>query len=306
MLSLEQVSYQYTKAKTCALNGVSLALAPGEIVGLLGPNGAGKTTLISLLSGTLALQQGRITVDGLPFARSRSANPATISLAPQALAFYPTLTVIENLTFFGQLASKQSLAARRDRALAFCQLQQFTQQQARSLSGGLQRRLNLAITLMSAPRYLLLDEPTVGVDPQSRAFILDSVKRLAQDGMGIIYTSHYMAEVEALADRLVIMDHGQVLQQGTLDSLLAQHNQLSIRQRGVTHAAARQLLGQWAAVVEDTHSADAMHILLKPGVGAGQVLAKLEGAGANISQIDYGKPDLASLFLGLTHRALRD
>ncbi len=301
MLSLRELHFRYPQAARAALAGVSFDLNRGEIVGLLGPNGAGKTTLISHLAGNLPIQQGQISVDGESLQQSRSKNPARIAIAPQEYAFYPTLTVQENLHCFGAISSTQNLSSRIERALTFAQLDNFRQQQARTLSGGLKRRLNLAIATLADPDYILLDEPTVGVDPQSRSFLLDAVRQLATQGTGIIYTSHYMEEVEALANRVVIIDHGAVLRQGTLDELLAQGQPaLKFVQNGLSDDAVQTVLQAFGKFQS------ANQLLLNPDSTPSQALAALERAGAQITHAEFGRFNLEQLFMQLTQRSLRD
>jgi ABC-2 type transport system ATP-binding protein len=301
MLSLRELHFRYPHAQKAALAGVSFDLNRGEVVGLLGPNGAGKTTLISHLAGILPIQQGQISVDGETLQQSRSNNPSRIAIAPQEYAFYPTLTVQENLRCFGAISSTKDLSARIERALAFAQLDSFRHQQARTLSGGLKRRLNLAIATLADPDYILLDEPTVGVDPQSRSFLLDAVRQLTAQGTGIIYTSHYMEEVEALADRVVIIDHGKVLRQGTLDELLAQGQPiLKFLQNQLSDDNVRITLRPYGTL-QSPHQ-----LLLGPGCTPSQALSALEKAGAHITSAEFGRFNLEQLFMQLTQRSLRD
>ncbi|MEA3192236.1 MAG: linearmycin/streptolysin transport system ATP-binding protein, partial [Betaproteobacteria bacterium] len=194
----------------------------GGIFGLLGPNGAGKTTLISILAGQLRAPAGSVTLDGAPLDEVRRREPASLGLVPQEFAFYPMLTSAENLRFFGAV---QGLGGARLRervaaVAAFARIENVLARRAGELSGGLRRRLNLAIGLLTEPRILLLDEPTVGVDPQSRSFLLDSIRGLAGAGKTIVYTSHYMEEVEAICDHVAIIDAGKVLREGALSDLL--------------------------------------------------------------------------------------
>jgi len=222
MLKIEALSFRYAGGDEPVLREVSLAIPSGGIFGLLGPNGAGKTTLISILCGQLRAQSGRISVDGLALEELRRREPAALGLVPQELAFYPMLTCAENLRFFGGV---QGLAGARLRervgaVAAFARIENVLARRAGQLSGGLRRRLNLAIGLLTEPRILLLDEPTVGVDPQSRAFLLESIRALAAAGRTIVYTSHYMEEVEALCDHVAIIDAGRVLREGALAELL--------------------------------------------------------------------------------------
>lgn len=301
MLSLHDIHFRYSHAPGAALAGISFNVNRGEILGLLGPNGAGKTTLISHLAGILSIQQGHITVDGDSLQQARRKNPSCIAIAPQEYAFYPTLTVKENLQCFGAISTTKNLAARIERALAFAQLEQFSQQRALTLSGGLKRRLNLAIATLSDPDYILLDEPTVGVDPQSRAFLLEAVQQLATSGVGIIYTSHYMEEVETLADRVVIIDHGTMLRQGSLDDLLAQGQPiLKFLQSGLSDAAVQNALQPYGTMQSP------QQLLLNSNYSPSLALGALEQAGAQISHAEFGRFNLEQLFMQLTQRSLRD
>jgi ABC-2 type transport system ATP-binding protein len=226
MLAIHRLGYRYPGAGDAALDDVSFDARRGEVLGLVGPNGAGKTTLIAHLAGLLDIQRGEISIDGRPLAEERARRPTRIAIAPQEYAFYPTLTVLENLDCFagvGGLAGAER-RARIAECLAFAQIERHAGTRADRLSGGLKRRLNLAIALLHHPELLLFDEPTVGVDPQSRAFLLESVRKLADQGCAVIYTSHYMEEVEAIADRVVFLDQGRVIEQGPLGDLLARAN----------------------------------------------------------------------------------
>jgi ABC-2 type transport system ATP-binding protein len=221
MLSVDGVSFRYAGGDEPVLRQLSISVPAGGIFGLLGPNGAGKTTLISILAGQLRAH-GSITVDGTPLEELRRREPASLGLVPQELAFYPMLTCAENLRFFGGVQGLGG-ARLRERVAAvatFARIENVLARRAGELSGGLRRRLNLAIGLLTEPSILLLDEPTVGVDPQSRAFLLESIRGLAAAGRTIIYTSHYMEEVEAICERVAIIDAGQVLREGTLAELL--------------------------------------------------------------------------------------
>lgn len=301
MLGLSEIHYSYPNASSPALDGVSFAVARGEILGLLGPNGAGKSTLISQLAGVLPMQQGRITVDGEPLLQARKKNPGRIAVAPQEFAFYPTLTVQENLECFAALCAKNHRPARIKRALAFTQLERFSRQSAHTLSGGLKRRLNLAIAILSEPEYLLLDEPTAGVDPQSRAFLLDAVRQLACDGVGVIYTSHYMEEVESVASHVVIIDHGKVLRAGSLNDLLAQGQAiLTFAQTGLSPEAVQSILQAHGQLQSP------QQLLLDASSTASRALSALEQAGARIEHAEFGRFNLEQLFMQLTHRSLRD
>jgi len=222
MLKVDSVSFRYAGGEEPVLRQLSIDVPAGGIFGLLGPNGAGKTTLISILAGQLHAASGRITVDDAPLEDLRRREPASLGLVPQEFAFYPMLSCAENLRFFGgvQGLGGARLRERVAAVAAFARIENVLARRAGELSGGLRRRLNLAIGLLTEPRVLLLDEPTVGVDPQSRSFLLDSIRALAGEGRTILYTSHYMEEVEAICDRVAIIDAGRVLRQGTLAELL--------------------------------------------------------------------------------------
>ena len=215
MIRVEGVSFRYPGAERDSLQGVSLTIPTGSLFGLIGPNGAGKTTLISLITGLLPLQTGSITLDG------DGNHGKSIGYIPQEYAFYPNLSARENLEFFaGVQGLKGAECQRRIRdCLAFCQLETVANQRAGRFSGGLKRRLNIAIGLLKDAPILFFDEPTVSIDPQSRAFILGQIQVLRERGKTILYTSHYMEEVEQLCDHLAIIDHGQLLCQGTLAEL---------------------------------------------------------------------------------------
>jgi ABC-2 type transport system ATP-binding protein len=224
---LELVDLRKSHGPTLALDGVSLRVEPGEIVGLLGPNGAGKTTLVSITSGLLAPDRGevRLSLPGVSGSPRDAAVRRHIGLAPQSLAIYPELSAIENLEFFARLSgcSAAQTRTRVDWALAFVDLGERKDARVKTYSGGMARRLNLAVALVHDPALLLLDEPTVGVDPQSRIHLLDNVVQLRTEGKAVLYTTHYMEEAERICDRVAIMDHGKLLALDRTDALLAAH-----------------------------------------------------------------------------------
>lgn len=302
MLAIEGLVHRYAASGAPALAGVTLHARRGQVLGLLGPNGAGKTTLISHLTGALRPQAGRIDVDGEPLAVVRARTPTRIAVAPQELAFYPVLSVRENLACFSAAAGLRGprRAQRIAACLAFAQLEVFADVRAERLSGGLKRRLNLAIALLAEPEFLLLDEPTVGVDPQSRAFMLDAIRALADGGTAVVHTSHYMEEIEAIADRVLILDRGHVLREGALDDLLAEGaTLLTLRAEGLDAARLRR----WGEVEQGP---DPWCLRLHAGQRAAGVLAALESEGIAVQQAEFGRASLEQLFMALTHRALRD
>ncbi|HWH31108.1 MAG TPA: ABC transporter ATP-binding protein [Egibacteraceae bacterium] len=205
-----------------AVDGVGFTIAEGEAYGLLGPNGAGKTTTISMLCGLLSPDAGHVEVAGHRMDAEPFAAKALIGYVPQELALYPDLSARENLTFFGRVQglSGAELRARVAHALEVAGLVDRAGDRVEAYSGGMKRRVNIAVGLLHRPKLLVLDEPTVGVDPQSRAAILDTVQALNADGMALLYTSHYMEEVERVCHRIGILDEGRLIAEGTHDELV--------------------------------------------------------------------------------------
>lgn len=221
-ITVNNISFTYACETRPALDDISLSINSGSCFGLLGPNGAGKSTLLALLTGILTPQRGEILIHGNPLTNTKKLHEK-ISLVPQDYAFYPTLTARENLDCFAGLynlcgAQKKQ---RIDFAVQVCGLDELLDRRASACSGGVRRRLNLALGLLNQPEILFLDEPTVGIDAQSRYFILESIQRLQREGMTIIYTSHYMEEIQSICDTLAIIDHGKLLLQDTLTNVLA-------------------------------------------------------------------------------------
>jgi len=210
-----ELIYRYPGQDQDALCGIDLTLERGEAIGLLGPNGSGKSTLISLLTGLRQPQQGTITIN--------IQDRRRVAWVPQEYAFYPDLTCRENLRFFVAMLSLQRDEAKRriEAAIETCRLGEFVERRAQHCSGGVRRRLNLAIALLQQPDILLLDEPTVGVDPQSRAFLLERVRELVAAGTTVLYATHYMEEVSAVCSGILLLDHGKILAEGSLANLLA-------------------------------------------------------------------------------------
>jgi ABC-2 type transport system ATP-binding protein len=303
MLSIDSISYRYREAAAPALQNVSLNVPAGGVYGLLGPNGAGKTTLISLLAGLLTAADGQISLDGLPLAAARAANPRAIALVPQDYAFYPMLSVVENLHFFGGVLGLKGseLKVRSDFAIDFARLEQVVGKRAEQLSGGLRRRLNLAIGLLGQPQLLLLDEPTVGVDPQSRHFLLDSIAALPAAGTTVIYTSHYMEEVEAICQRIAIIDQGAVLAEGTLADILQTPEPL------LDLHLAQPLPEALASRYQASAQAPLKYRLKLPSTGAlPRLLDELAAAGCEVRDLNLGQHNLEQVFMHLTKRSLRD
>lgn len=303
MLNIDGVSYRYRDAPTPSLQNVSLNIPAAGVYGLLGPNGAGKTTLISVLSGLLTVTDGLITLDGIPLAEVRSKNPRAIALVPQDYAFYPMLTVAENLRFFGGVLGLggTELKSQSESAIAFARLEQVIGKRAEQLSGGLRRRLNLAIGLLGKPQLLLLDEPTVGVDPQSRHFLLDSIAALPATGTTVIYTSHYMEEIEAICQKIAIVDQGQVLAEGTLSDILRSPEPL------LEIGLEQQLPVGIAQRYSATHIGEQKYRLILPSTATLQnLLDELASTGCSVRNLSLGQHDLEQVFMRFTNRSLRD
>ncbi|HSJ60977.1 MAG TPA: ABC transporter ATP-binding protein, partial [Jiangellaceae bacterium] len=216
-----------------AVDGVSLHIEAGETYGLLGPNGAGKTTTINILTGLLEPDEGTVTVAGTPIRPGSTAGKSAIGLVPQDIAIYPDLTGEENLRFFASLYGlpRAQTKARIDEILEVIGLSDRRKDRTNKYSGGMKRRLNIGIGLLNRPELLVLDEPTVGVDPQSRNAILESVESLSGEGMAVLYTTHYMEEAQRLCDRVGIIDHGRLVAEGThreLVSLIHEEDRIAL------------------------------------------------------------------------------
>jgi ABC-2 type transport system ATP-binding protein len=293
------------------VDDVGFTIAPGETYGLLGPNGAGKTTTISMICGLLRRDGGVVTVVGHDLDSAPGAVKAAIGYVPQDLAIYPDLTAAENLRFFGRLQGMRGpgLAARTDEVLETIGLTDRADDRTDSFSGGMKRRLNIGIGLLHEPRLLVLDEPTVGVDPQSRDAILASVERLGAGGIGVLYTTHYMEEAERLCDRVGIIDHGRLVAEGTrreLVDLIGEQDHVRLGLEGGEARVAEVLLA-----LPEVLTAVATDHVLDLGLADSHrslpaILAAAGDAGARVLSVEVVEPDLERVFLHLTGRALRD
>jgi ABC-2 type transport system ATP-binding protein len=294
-----------------AVDGVSFTVAKGELYGLLGPNGAGKTTIMSMLSGLLAPDEGRIRFDTIDLAAFPLKVKAQLGVVPQEPALYENLSARENLQFWGGLygLSGARLTHAVDRVLDVVGLTDRAKDPVKEYSGGMKRRINLALGLVHAPRAVLMDEPTVGIDPQARLNILEAVKQVAAGGTTVIYTTHYLEEAEQLCDRIAIMDHGKILAEGTLDELKSRVGGRDIvTVRGSFDAAAivprlDALAGVQVASVEPGRLVVSVE---GSGRGAVDLLGRVLAEGLAIDGISIQPPSLNTLFLNLTGRELRD
>ena len=296
---------------TVAVDGVSLQVSAGETYGLLGPNGAGKTTTISMICGLLEADAGEVVVAGQRLTTRSVEAKAAIGYVPQELAIYPDLTARENLRFFAQLygMAPGGSRARVEEVLDVIGLADRADDQARTYSGGMQRRLNIGIGLLHRPRLLVLDEPTVGVDPQSRNAILESVEHLSSEGMAVLYTTHYMEEAERLCDRIGIVDLGQVKAEGTraeLVALVGQHDRVVIEASGGLERAADAMASLPGVVAASAADGSLALIVDDARTLLPELLRAATDAGASVRGVDVDQPDLEAVFLHLTGRALRD
>ncbi|MBF8186920.1 ABC transporter ATP-binding protein [Nonomuraea sp. K274] len=292
-----------------AVDGLKLCVAQGEAYGLLGPNGSGKSTTIGMIVGVLAPDSGIARVHGHDVWRQPRQAKGLVGYVPQEVALYPDLTGRENLRYFGRLFGLRGrrLAERVSALLDVVGLADRADQLLGTYSGGMQRRINIAAGLVHEPSVLILDEPTVGVDPQSRNAILESVQRLVADGMTVLYTSHYMEEVEKVCDRVGVIDHGRILAEGTPEELmgmLAPGGRTEIEVEGDVRAAEAAV----AALAGVTVTAHRSRLLIAWGEGADRladVLRALDGV-VTVVRTEAVRPTLEEVFLQLTGTSLRD
>jgi ABC-2 type transport system ATP-binding protein len=294
-----------------AVSGVSFRAERGETIGLLGPNGAGKTTTVSIVAGLLSADSGEVLIDGRQVKSDTDPVKLKIGLVPQDMALYDQLSARDNLTFFAALYSISGAKAKQaiDDALNLVGLADRAGDKVGTFSGGMKRRLNLAAALLHDPEILLLDEPTVGVDPQSRNAIFDNLEALQKRGKTLIYTTHYMEEAERLCDRIVIVDHGRVIADDTLQGLhrlLPITNVIAIELDRVDGFAPQAVLA-----LPEVKSAELSDGTLRVGVhdlsgGAPGVLRWLTENGHAYHHFSSEQPDLETVFLTLTGRSLRD
>src|SRR5271155_1468961 len=295
-----------------AVAEVSFAAAPGEVLGLLGPNGAGKSTTISMLAGLMRPDGGSIHIDGIALGTGADPTKRRLGLVTQEIALIDELSARMNLEFFGGLYGLKGrlLAARIAAALELTSLGDRARDAPKEFSGGMRRRLNIACALLHEPQILLLDEPTVGVDPQSRNAIFETIEVLAGEGRTLIYTTHYMEEVERLCDRIVIIDHGKVLADDTLPGLLASApvaSMLTLKYDlppdAVALAEIAGLAGVSGVELKGTELSVSAADL---GTAAPRVLERLAARGFSCQELTSRRSNLEDVFLALTGRTLRD
>jgi ABC-2 type transport system ATP-binding protein len=294
-----------------AVRDVSFDVQVGEIFSLLGPNGAGKSTAISMLACLLAPTQGEAWVMGHSILRQSMAVKAAIGVVPQDIALYDDLSARENLNFWGKMYNLRGVALQQrvDEVLDMVGLADRQKGRVEKFSGGMKRRLNIGVALLHKPQVVIMDEPTVGIDPQSRRNILDSVKDLNRQGMTVLYTTHYMEEAQELSDHIAIMDQGKLIAHGTHDELVKIVGELD-RVDLTVNAEPEQLLESWRATegVHQVSTEDGTLTLLVDD--SNLVLPRLfelaTQAGVRITSLEIQEPNLETVFLHLTGRALRD
>ncbi len=294
-----------------AVDGVGFRIAPSETYGLLGPNGAGKTTTISMICGLLERDGGTVVVGGRPVDIGTAEAKNAIGYVPQELAIYPELTATENLRYFGQLYGMggTDLKRRIGEVLEIIGLDDRAGERTDQFSGGMKRRLNIGIGLLHQPSLLVLDEPTVGVDPQSRNAILSSVEELGRKGMAILYTTHYMEEAERLCDRVGIIDEGRIRAEGTrreLVSLIGQRDRIELSATGDLAGAAEAVQPMDGVEGASVHEGGLSLIVVDARRILPRILDAIGANGASVNSVGIVEPDLEAVFLHLTGRALRD
>ena len=309
LLRVTQLSKSY--GARLAVDQVSFDVQQGQTVGLLGPNGAGKSTTVSMICGLLRADSGSVAMDGAPIGQGRNSAKRKIGYVPQELALYEDLSALENLKLFGALYGLKGapLKARCEQVLALVNLVDRAADKPATFSGGMKRRLNIAAALLHDPQLLILDEPTVGVDPQSRNAIFETLEQLKRAGRSLIYTSHYMEEVERLADHIVIIDHGKVLANESPDALyrrLPAQAALRVELAQAPAGELLELLHQQPGVGSVRVDGLALDIGLAGAEQAAPLLAWLAAQGSAPLHFATAKTKLEDIFLNLTGRSLRD
>ena len=308
LLQVDRLSKSYGAVR--AVDGVSFTVTPGEIYGLLGPNGAGKTTTISMICGLLRPDAGSVAVGGRPFAADPQAAKRLMGVVPQDLALYEELSAAENLLFWGRLAGLDAKTARLRTAelLEALSLSDRAKDAVKTFSGGMKRRVNLGCALLHRPQLLLLDEPTVGIDPQARLNILEFIRGLRASGTAVLYTTHYLEEAESLCDRIGIVDHGRMHAEGTLRQL----------QERLGGDRLFTLEGAWAGAQPDTwprfhehfrvlqHSDRQLVVAALGERDPADCLRELLALPVQVENVTLKRPSLNEVFLQLTGRDLRE
>jgi ABC-2 type transport system ATP-binding protein len=292
-----------------ALKGISFDIQQGECYGLLGPNGAGKTTTISIMSTIVEPNEGEVSIAGYDLKKNPLKCKKNIGVVTQEIALYNELSAYDNLLFWGSLYNvpKSELTKRIDEIVNLLGLADRKHDKVKTYSGGMKRRINIASALLHKPNVLLMDEPTVGIDPQSRNLIFEVVEKLRKDGMTIVYTTHYMEEAERLCDRIGIIDNGEIVAQGTLDELRASGSMKETVVISFTNLSDERfniIVNDWKDL---QHFDDTIHFYsMNIQVDLSKIILKCSEVGLDIRHIDIRKINLETIFLSLTGKQLRD
>lgn len=307
MITVNDLRKSY--GNTEALKGISFSIRQGEFYGLLGPNGAGKSTTIGIMSTLVAPDKGSVTIDGNDLAKNPMQCKQVIGVVPQEIALYNELTAVDNLVFWGSLygVKKDTLMQRIEATLKLFGLYERRNDKIKAYSGGMKRRINIASALLHQPKVLFMDEPTVGIDPQSRNLIFEVVEKLHKDGMTIVYTTHYMEEAERFCDRIGIIDNGTIIAQGTLDELKQQGGEkesLVISGNGISEEQLTKLKAAGYTVALSEEKLTFLSADLKTEMP--KMIVACNDLGIDIAHIDIRRVNLETVFLSLTGKQLRD
>ncbi len=307
MISVSNLRKKYDAAE--ALKGISFEIQKGEFFGLLGPNGAGKTTTISILSTIVEPSQGEISIAGFDLKKNPTACKKNIGVVPQEIALYNDLSAFDNLLFWGSLyqVPVEVLKKRIDEMLHLFGLYERRNEKIKTYSGGMKRRINIAAALLHQPQIIFMDEPTVGIDPQSRNLIYEVIAKLHQEGMTFVYTTHYMEEAERFCDRIGIMDNGQIIAQGTLEelkSLSKIDETIVVSFSNLDDVLFQQLATTHNSIVREDGVVRFLSSDAKADLST--VILECNRIGLSITHIDIQGVNLETIFLSLTGKQLRD
>jgi ABC-2 type transport system ATP-binding protein len=311
MNAIEVLDLHKSFGETKAVQGVSFDVRQGEIYSLLGPNGAGKTTTISMLSCLLRPNAGDARVMGHSVREDSMGVKSALGFVPQEIAVYEDLTARENLTFWGKMYGLRggALKSRVNEVLDIIGLQERAKERVGKYSGGMKRRVNIGVALLHKPQVIYMDEPTVGIDPQSRRNILDSVVALKDQGMTVLYTTHYMEEAQELSDHIGIMDHGKLIASGTheeLVKLVGEQTRIDL----TLNVPAENVLETWQKVEGvarvSAENGTVSALVTDSNAVLPRLFESIAGQAARITSVDIREPNLEAVFLHLTGRALRD
>ncbi|MEH7246200.1 ABC transporter ATP-binding protein [Neobacillus niacini] len=310
MLSVQELKKSFGKFD--AVKGVSFSIEKGESFSLLGPNGAGKSTIINMITGLFPPSSGEIQINGIDVIKNAKQAQKIIGVVPQEIALYETLSAKENLKFWGRMydLSGKELEKSVDEVLEIIGLTDRAKDKVSTFSGGMKRRVNIGAAILHQPEVLIMDEPTVGIDPQSRNHILETVKRLNNEGMTIIYTSHYMEEVEYLCERIGIIDHGELIACGTLKELretIGDRSRIVLTlDRGTSLDILNVGKGKFAEKDIQLQDNKLMIFHKEPQLILSDLIQLVTNSGTRVTSVEIIEPNLESVFLHLTGRSLRD